>query len=148
MEFVLTRRFRAKFQFPDFQTVVPNFVDLRTIVLRSHIGSYTSLHEVVHDLRQIVYVCSYYLQQRPNEFLANAVQLFDKELESILLENLFVDYDFTHITGMPDDDIRAASAKSDPNTQQQPARTSLPAIGSDGRPVVMQNQDQLFCKTN
>lgn len=119
---------------------MPNFVDLRTIVLRSHIGSYTSLHEAVHDLRQIVYNCSQYLQQRPNEFLCSAVHLFDKELESILCDSLFADYDFSHITGMPDEETVAVRTTN--------MQASTDDNSGDDRPMVIQQQDQLFCKGN
>lgn len=49
-------------QFPNFDRVVPNFIDIRSIIVKSQSGGYGRIHDVVHDLRQIVYCARVYLQ--------------------------------------------------------------------------------------
>lgn len=93
------------FQFPDFQSAVANYMDLRTIIQKAQIGGYRNIFEIVHDLRQIVYCAKRYLQKNPHLLLMNSIVSFEKELESILHETFLTGYDFSHITGAPSDDL-------------------------------------------
>lgn len=49
-------------QLPNFLNINPNFIDLRTIVLKFQEGGYKNADEIIHDLRQIVFSVKHYLQ--------------------------------------------------------------------------------------
>lgn len=89
-------------QFPDFETTVPNYSDLRTIILKVQAGGYFSLADIMRDLRHIVYCAKLYLQIHPNALLHSATAAFEKELELILLA-----IDSLHIRGSPTDLLHA-----------------------------------------
>lgn len=74
-------------------------------MLKIQTRDYKSVFEIVHDLRQIIYSAKGYLQNRPHIFLMNSMLAFEKELETILGEYIFTGYDFTHITGAPDETL-------------------------------------------
>lgn len=81
---------------------MPQYVDLRHIVVKSQIGGYTTFNEIVHDLRQIVYSARRYLGVHPHVFLTTTTAAFAAGLETVLGDpGLFGDWDFSHITGCP-----------------------------------------------
>lgn len=50
------------FQFPDFTAKYPNFMDLRSIILKAQVGGYSHIFEIVHDLKLIIYHAKIYLK--------------------------------------------------------------------------------------
>lgn len=81
---------------------MPQYYDLRHIVVKLKIGGYTSLAEIVHDLRQIVYCARLYLSVHPNNYLATAIADFSDGIESVLGDPaMFGNWDFAHIVGCP-----------------------------------------------
>lgn len=98
--------FSSKFinnYFPDFCKVVPNFIDLRSIILKTQLNEYDNIYEIVQDLRQIVDSARIYLNQNPQKFLTEYMFAFERELEAILADDIFSKLDFSGITEAPTD---------------------------------------------
>lgn len=91
--------------FPDFCEHVPDFVDLRSIILKNHTGGYKHINQIVHDLRQVVYSALQYLAEFPHAFLQECMTSYEQELETILADSTFAKFDFSGITGAPTDNL-------------------------------------------
>ncbi|EDS44325.1 conserved hypothetical protein [Culex quinquefasciatus] len=89
----------TKNYFPDFHTINPNFVDLRSIISKAQIGGYRNVYEIVQDLRQIVVAARRYLEQKPNTLLEESADEFERSLEDILSDKIFDCYDFSGSLG-------------------------------------------------
>lgn len=50
------------FQFPDFLKIVPSFIDLRSIIMKSEMEVLSNVYEVVHQIRQIFSSAKLYLK--------------------------------------------------------------------------------------
>ncbi|KAJ6646836.1 Protein mitoshell, partial [Pseudolycoriella hygida] len=74
----------TKNYFPDFLKIVPNFVDLRSIIVQSEMEILNDIHEVVHQIRQIFFGAKIYIKERPNELLKSYVIKFEDEFEKLL----------------------------------------------------------------
>ncbi|XP_037025540.1 protein mitoshell [Bradysia coprophila] len=88
----------TKNYFPDFLKIVPNFIDLRSIIMKSEMEVLANVYEVVHQIRQIFYSAKLYLLERPHELLDKCVAIFEREFENLLLRE-FAEYDFKRMTG-------------------------------------------------
>ncbi|XP_039433671.1 protein mitoshell [Culex pipiens pallens] len=89
----------TKNYFPDFHTINPNFVDLRSIISKAQIGGYRNVYEIVQDLRQIVVAARRYLEQKSNTLLEESADEFERSLEDILSDKIFDCYDFSGSLG-------------------------------------------------
>ncbi|XP_055544892.1 protein mitoshell isoform X2 [Wyeomyia smithii] len=84
----------TKNYFADFHAINPNFIDLRAIISKAQIGGYRNIHEIVHDLRQIVQAARRYLEQKTHSLLKETTEEFERNLEDILSDKIFDCYDF------------------------------------------------------
>ncbi|XP_037903735.1 protein mitoshell isoform X3 [Hermetia illucens] len=91
--------------FPDFTAKYPNFMDLRSIILKAQVGGYSHIFEIVHDLKLIIYHAKIYLKINPNDLLKNSIAEYEKEIDNILTEKLFKNWQFDHISGDPNESI-------------------------------------------
>ncbi|XP_055837238.1 protein mitoshell isoform X2 [Episyrphus balteatus] len=89
--------------FPEFIAQTPDFMDIRGIILRCQTGAYGHVFEVVHDIRLIIYQAKEYLKENINLELAEAVSLFQEEVEMIIAQEPFENYNFDHIKGIPNE---------------------------------------------
>ncbi|XP_053692250.1 protein mitoshell [Sabethes cyaneus] len=89
----------TKNYFTDFHAINPNFIDLRAIISKAQIGGYQNIHEIVHDLRQIVQAARRYLEQKTHSLLKETVDEFERNLEDILCDKIFDCYDFSCLPG-------------------------------------------------
>ncbi|KXJ75337.1 hypothetical protein RP20_CCG011918 [Aedes albopictus] len=89
----------TKNYFPGFDTVNPNFTDLRTIISKAQMGGYQTIYEIVHDLRQIIRSARRYLEQKSSALLKETTEEFERSLEDILCDKIFDCYNFNRLPG-------------------------------------------------
>ncbi|XP_062706294.1 protein mitoshell isoform X2 [Aedes albopictus] len=89
----------TKNYFPGFDTVNPNFTDLRTIISKAQMGGYQTIYEIVHDLRQIIRSARRYLEQKSSVLLKETTEEFERSLEDILCDKIFDCYNFNRLPG-------------------------------------------------
>ncbi|XP_062551955.1 protein mitoshell isoform X2 [Armigeres subalbatus] len=89
----------TKNYFPEFDTINPNFTDLRAIISKAQIGGYLTIYEIVHDLRQIIRAARRYLEQKSSLLLKETVDEFERSLEDILCDKIFDCYNFNRLAG-------------------------------------------------
>lgn len=74
-------------QCPDFDKILPHFIDLRTIISNAENGLYQYIFEVIRDLQNIVYNSKLYLKLNQQQDFYKHLLIFDKEL-NIILESI------------------------------------------------------------
>ncbi|XP_058450834.1 protein mitoshell [Malaya genurostris] len=89
----------TKNYFPEFHSVNPSFIDIRSIISKAQIGGYQNIHGIVFDLRQIVQAARQYLEQKPHSLLKETADEFERNLEDILSDKMFDCYDFSCLPG-------------------------------------------------
>ncbi|XP_058821831.1 protein mitoshell [Topomyia yanbarensis] len=102
----------SKNYFPDFHTVNPSFIDIRSIISKAQIGGYHNIHEIVYDLRQIVQAARHYLEQKPHLLLKETADEFERNLEDILSDKIFDCYDFSCLPGSTSPAVTTSSNSS------------------------------------
>ncbi|KAL5291014.1 hypothetical protein ACFFRR_010430 [Megaselia abdita] len=79
------------------------FVDNRTILLKSQVGGYAHIFEVIHDLKTVIFEAKIYLKTTKNQLLENSIINYEQEVTDLLEEKIFENYQFDHINGDPNE---------------------------------------------
>ncbi|XP_055643105.1 protein mitoshell isoform X3 [Toxorhynchites rutilus septentrionalis] len=106
----------TKNYFPDFLTINPNFVDIKTIISKTQIGGYQSIHDIVNALRQIVRAARRYLEKNSHPLMRETADEFERNLEDILNDKMFDCDGFNRNPGQTSPNVSTDSNHSDSNS--------------------------------
>ncbi|XP_013104507.1 protein mitoshell [Stomoxys calcitrans] len=92
----------SKNYFPDFiNKHNQDFMDVRSIILKSEESGYRCIFEMVHDVKRIVFFGREFLKTKYDEKLECAINSFETEINEFLNKSPFANYQLEYLTGEP-----------------------------------------------